>query len=105
MTCSSPYAVCIRRRSCVALWAHAPAIPRGRANRRRLPSASGGSGQSAFAGLYSLSNHCSLYKGDNMSFKPDYGLKLVNDGISKNVDHYVYDFRLYSLTVLGRGEY
>jgi hypothetical protein len=41
----------------------------------------------------------------SMSFKPDYGLKLLNDGISRNVDHCFYDFRLYSLTVLGRGEY
>ncbi|MBU0500347.1 MAG: hypothetical protein KJ558_10950 [Gammaproteobacteria bacterium] len=40
-----------------------------------------------------------------MSFKPDYGLKLRNDGISQKVDHNFYDFRLYSLTVLGRGEY
>jgi hypothetical protein len=40
-----------------------------------------------------------------MSFKPDYGLKLLNDGFSRNVDHNFYDFRLYSLTVLGRGEY
>lgn len=40
-----------------------------------------------------------------MSFKPDYGLKLLNDGISRNVDHNFYGFRLYSLTVLGRGEY
>jgi hypothetical protein len=40
-----------------------------------------------------------------MSFKPDYGLKLFNDGIPRNVDHNFYDFRLYSLTVLGRGEY
>ena len=40
-----------------------------------------------------------------MSFKPDYGLKLFNDGISRTVDHNFYDFRLYSLTVLGRGEY
>jgi hypothetical protein len=40
-----------------------------------------------------------------MSFKPDYGLRQMNDGVSRNVDQYFYDFRLYSLTVLGRGEY
>jgi homoserine kinase len=59
MACSSAYAACITRRSCVTLWVQALAIPCGRANGRRLPSGLGGSGQSAFAGLYSLSNHCS----------------------------------------------
>ena len=29
----------------------------------------------------------------------------MNDGISRNVDQYFYDFRLYSLDILGRGEY
>ena len=38
-----------------------------------------------------------------MSFKPDYGLRLMRDGIS--VDQYFYDFRLYSLSVLGRGQF
>ena len=38
-----------------------------------------------------------------MSFKPDYGLRLIRDGIS--VDQYFYDFRLYSLSVLGRGQF
>ncbi len=40
-----------------------------------------------------------------MSFKPDYGLRLRNDGISREVDQFFYDFRLYSLIVLGRGQY
>jgi len=40
-----------------------------------------------------------------MSFKPDYGLRQMNDGISRDVDQNFYDFRLYSLTVLGRGQY
>lgn len=40
-----------------------------------------------------------------MSFKPDYGLRQMNDGVSRNVDQFFYDFRLYSLTVLGRGQY
>lgn len=40
-----------------------------------------------------------------MSFKPDYGLRLLRDGISGDVDHFFYDFRLFSLTVLARGQY
>ena len=40
-----------------------------------------------------------------MSFKPDYGLRLMNDGITDDVDQYFYDSRLYSLTILGRGQY
>ena len=40
-----------------------------------------------------------------MSFKPDYGLRLMNTGVGREVDHFFYDFRLYSLTVLGRGQY
>lgn len=40
-----------------------------------------------------------------MSFKPDYGLRLLREGISPNVDHYFYDFRLYSLSVLGPRRY
>ncbi len=40
-----------------------------------------------------------------MSFKPDYGLRLKNDGVSRDVDQIFFDFRLYSLTVLGRGQY
>jgi hypothetical protein len=39
------------------------------------------------------------------SFRPDYGLRLIREGFSPNVDHYFYDFRLYSLTVLGLGRY
>jgi hypothetical protein len=40
-----------------------------------------------------------------MSFKPDYGLRLMNKGVGREVDHFFYDFRLYSITVLGRGQY
>ena len=40
-----------------------------------------------------------------MSYKPDYGLKLLNSGISRDVIQNFYDFRLFSLTVLGRGQY
>lgn len=40
-----------------------------------------------------------------MSYKPDYGLRQMNDGISSDVDQFFYDFRLFGLTVLGRGQY
>ena len=40
-----------------------------------------------------------------MAFAPDYGLRLMQDGISSEVDQFFYDFRLFSLTVLARGEY
>ena len=40
-----------------------------------------------------------------MTFKPDYGLRQMKDGISPHVDQHFYDFRLYSLTVLGRGRF
>jgi hypothetical protein len=41
----------------------------------------------------------------SMSFKPDYGLRLLREGVSPNVDQYFYDFCLYSLSVLGLGQY
>ncbi|RJP93883.1 MAG: hypothetical protein C4518_05075 [Desulfobacteraceae bacterium] len=40
-----------------------------------------------------------------MSFKPDYGLRQMNEGISRDVVHHFHDFRLYSLTLLSRGQY
>lgn len=40
-----------------------------------------------------------------MSFKPDYGLHLMKKGYTEKQDHHFYDFKLYSLTVLGRGQY
>ena len=40
-----------------------------------------------------------------MSFKPDYGLRQINEGLSRDLDQYFYDFRLYNLSVLGRGQY
>lgn len=43
--------------------------------------------------------------GRPLTFKPDYGLRLLRGGISPNVDLIFYDFRLYSLTVLGPGQY
>jgi len=43
--------------------------------------------------------------GIGMSYKPDYGLRLMQDGISRDTDHNFYDLRLYSLTVLGSGQY
>src|SRR5690242_21523066 len=40
-----------------------------------------------------------------MSFKPDYGLRQLSDGMSRKVDQFFYDFPLFYLTVLGRGQY
>lgn len=40
-----------------------------------------------------------------MTYKPDYGLRLMKEGFSSQMDQFFYDFRLYSLTVLGRGQY
>jgi hypothetical protein len=40
-----------------------------------------------------------------MSFKSDYGLRLFREGFSPDGDHTFYDFRLYSLDVLGPGQY
>ena len=40
-----------------------------------------------------------------MEFKPDYGLRLVEQGVSSKMDHFFYNFRLYSLSVLGDGQY
>src|SRR6266853_1232959 len=42
----------------------------------------------------------------SMSFKPDYyGLRLLREGVSPNVDQYFYDFCLYNLSILGLGQY
>jgi len=40
-----------------------------------------------------------------MTYFPDYGLAQLESGIRPDVDQCFYDFRLYSLTVLGRGQY
>jgi hypothetical protein len=40
-----------------------------------------------------------------MSFVPDYGLRQMKDGVSAKLDQFFYDFRLFSLTVIGRGQY
>lgn len=40
-----------------------------------------------------------------MAYAPDYGLRQMRDGISPKVDLFFYNFQLFSLTVLGRGEY
>lgn len=37
--------------------------------------------------------------------KPDYGLRLLQDGVSRNVDLFFYDFTLFSITILGDGQY
>lgn len=40
-----------------------------------------------------------------MSFKPDYGLRLKEEGISNDVDLDFYDFHLFSLTLLGNDQF
>jgi len=40
-----------------------------------------------------------------MSFKPDYGLRILQSGGSPDADHVFYDFRLFSLVVLGEGQF
>jgi hypothetical protein len=40
-----------------------------------------------------------------MSFKPDYGLRLLREGYSANVLQSFTNFCLFSLTVLSRGQY
>lgn len=42
---------------------------------------------------------------DALSYAPDYGLKLISDGIPQDVALFFYDFRLFSLTVLSLGQY
>ena len=37
--------------------------------------------------------------------KPDYGLKLYKDGISKDIDLTFFDFPLSDLTILSQGQY
>jgi hypothetical protein len=40
-----------------------------------------------------------------MSLKPDYCLRQMNNGISQDVNLNFYDFWLFSLSVLGEGQY
>jgi hypothetical protein len=40
-----------------------------------------------------------------LPYAPDYGLRLLREGISGTVDIFFYDFHLYDVTVLGRGQY
>jgi hypothetical protein len=40
-----------------------------------------------------------------MGLKPDYGLRLVQDGVASITDLFFYDFHLFSLSVLGGGDY
>jgi len=40
-----------------------------------------------------------------MSYKPDYGLRMLNDGMTSDAILHFMEFPLYSLTVLGEGEY
>jgi hypothetical protein len=43
--------------------------------------------------------------GRNMSLKPDFGIRLMNEGYAQDVTHHFYDCHLVSLTVLGEGQY
>jgi hypothetical protein len=49
-----------------------------------------------------LSADCNKKAG---GFKADYGLRLLNDGYSPTTDLYFYEFRLFSISVLGKGDY
>ena len=40
-----------------------------------------------------------------MSYKPDYGLRMLTDGMTSNAILHFAEFPLYSLTVLGGGKY
>jgi hypothetical protein len=40
-----------------------------------------------------------------LKLKPDYGLRLLKDGFSRTADLFFYEFRLYSISVLGIGDY
>ena len=39
------------------------------------------------------------------NLKPDYGLFLAAQGVTRDVEHFFYDFRLYEISVLGEGQY
>jgi hypothetical protein len=38
-------------------------------------------------------------------FKPDYGLFLANHGVTREVEQFFYDFRLFEISVVGRDHY
>jgi hypothetical protein len=40
-----------------------------------------------------------------MGLKPDYGLRLMREGWSPDADQYFYAFRLFSLSVIDKGQY
>jgi len=40
-----------------------------------------------------------------MTYLPDYGLRQLEDGLRSDLDQVFHDFRLFSITVLGRGQY
>ena len=58
MSCRSSYTDCIRRLRPSSVRAELLAQEVVTAGERRLPSGLGGRGQSAFTGLYRLSNYC-----------------------------------------------
>lgn len=40
-----------------------------------------------------------------MTFKPDYGIRVAEEGISSDVDLVFYDFRFYSISIIGPMQY
>lgn len=40
-----------------------------------------------------------------MAFKPDYGVKLLEEGVSKEAEIHFYEFRFYSITILGNDQF
>ena len=40
-----------------------------------------------------------------MTYKPDYGLRLMKEGYTVNIDINFHDFRLYCISIIGRGQY
>ena len=40
-----------------------------------------------------------------MALRPDYGLYLLRQGVTPDVEYKFYDFRLYNLALIGRDQY
>jgi len=41
----------------------------------------------------------------NMFFKPDYGFRLLNEGLRPGCEHVFYNFPLYNLSIIGPGQF
>jgi hypothetical protein len=44
-------------------------------------------------------------KAATVGLKPDFGLRLIKDGVPLSTDHWLYDFHLFSVAILGDGKY